>query len=335
MEKLLQVTSTTRPAQTLPPRPALSSLRAVNENPRSPYLDGRPPQLVQPQEQQQRHQHEGVGGMSGMEQQLAPMGNGVLGPELPEQERIRLYVHRSVEMEGAELVTQPADVLVGVPPTATASPMDLLPSAGAPPAHEPLGVAEVRVPRTPAAAREAHARPWAQVLNHSRMLLRPPQVLRAQIFVEAVVGPSSSNHADGNGSAGAAGSTAAAPTAPPDVDMEGSPYPMTMRSAAGQLPGDESVPPTPEAPGRPPSAEHGEAPAGGWAGEAMDTDRGSAAEHADPAAAAAEAAATGVAGLASSPEGAQQQQQQQGAAMELSPMGERGGGAAAAAAAAP
>ena len=47
IEKLLMVTSTRRPDphDSLPPPPALSDLTRVNENPPSPYFDGRPPQV--------------------------------------------------------------------------------------------------------------------------------------------------------------------------------------------------------------------------------------------------------------------------------------------------
>lgn len=41
------VTSTRQPdpPASLPPPPQLSELRGVNDNPPSPYLDGRPPQV--------------------------------------------------------------------------------------------------------------------------------------------------------------------------------------------------------------------------------------------------------------------------------------------------
>lgn len=45
IEKLLMVTSTRRPDTQLPPPPSLATLSGVNLNPKSPYLDGRPPQV--------------------------------------------------------------------------------------------------------------------------------------------------------------------------------------------------------------------------------------------------------------------------------------------------
>lgn len=43
IEKLLMVTSTRQPDTQLPPPPLLAALGGVNVNPKSPYLDGRPP----------------------------------------------------------------------------------------------------------------------------------------------------------------------------------------------------------------------------------------------------------------------------------------------------
>lgn len=45
IEKLLMVTSTRQPDAQLPPPPSLATLGGVNVNPKSPYLDGRPPQV--------------------------------------------------------------------------------------------------------------------------------------------------------------------------------------------------------------------------------------------------------------------------------------------------
>ncbi|PSC69679.1 serine threonine-phosphatase 4 regulatory subunit 2 [Micractinium conductrix] len=54
IEKLLMVTSTRQPDPLahLPPPPLLSALTDVNDNPSSPYLDGRPPQVLDPQQHQ-------------------------------------------------------------------------------------------------------------------------------------------------------------------------------------------------------------------------------------------------------------------------------------------
>eukprot|EP00887_Chlorella_sp_A99_P006236 scaffold3.g6236.t1 len=48
LEKLLNVTSCVAPDPSPPPLPLLVSLGPVNENPHSPYQDGRPPNIVQP-----------------------------------------------------------------------------------------------------------------------------------------------------------------------------------------------------------------------------------------------------------------------------------------------
>ncbi|KAL4423113.1 hypothetical protein ABPG77_004796 [Micractinium sp. CCAP 211/92] len=56
IEKLLMVTSTRQPDTQLPPPPLLAALGGVNVNPKSPYLDGRPPQVLDPQQHQARLQ---------------------------------------------------------------------------------------------------------------------------------------------------------------------------------------------------------------------------------------------------------------------------------------
>ncbi|KAL4458305.1 hypothetical protein ABPG75_013170 [Micractinium tetrahymenae] len=59
IEKLLMVTSTRRPDAQLPPPPVLAMLGGVNLNPKSPYLlDGRPPQVLDPQQHQARLQQQ-------------------------------------------------------------------------------------------------------------------------------------------------------------------------------------------------------------------------------------------------------------------------------------
>ncbi|PRW59457.1 mediator of RNA polymerase II transcription subunit 12 isoform X1 [Chlorella sorokiniana] len=67
IEKLLMVTSTRQPDApgSLPPPPPLSELRGVNDNPPSPYLDGRPPQVLDPQQHQALLQQQGrLGGLA-------------------------------------------------------------------------------------------------------------------------------------------------------------------------------------------------------------------------------------------------------------------------------
>lgn len=88
IEKLLMVTSTRQPDEQLPPLPLLSCLGPVNENPPSPYLDGRPPQVLDQQQHQallqqqaqamaaaQQHHH--LQQQQQHSRQLAGLANGV------------------------------------------------------------------------------------------------------------------------------------------------------------------------------------------------------------------------------------------------------------------
>lgn len=69
IEKLLMVTSTRQPDAQLPPPPSLATLGGVNVNPKSPYLDGRPPQVLDPQQHQARLQQHAQA-MAAAQQQL-------------------------------------------------------------------------------------------------------------------------------------------------------------------------------------------------------------------------------------------------------------------------
>ena len=74
IEKLLMVTSTRWPDTQLPPAPALSDVATgVNDNPPSPYLDGRPPQVLDPAQHQALLQHQAQAMAAAQQQQQLHM----------------------------------------------------------------------------------------------------------------------------------------------------------------------------------------------------------------------------------------------------------------------
>ena len=213
LEKLLTVTSCVQPDPSPPPLPSLASLGPVNDNPLSPYQDGRAPVLVQPLPQQpqqpaalQQHpsQEQAEDGTPRPEPNEAErqhgLPNGTYGPHagLSGGETFAYFLDAEIVGGGAG---GPGSQLVG-----DHQPADAAPAAASLP---PLDAAEVA---------------------------------RAEAFVEAALVDGITAAGEEGGRAGedetAGGEGATQATASP---------PPTCRQEAGSL-GEESVPPTPEGP---------------------------------------------------------------------------------------
>lgn len=186
IEKLLTVTSCMQPAASPPPLPALASLGPVNDNPFSPYQDGRPPSIVQPQQHERNVGDSSSGrGMDLLHGGRPDLAGGLANgpqPQAGSRDAFTYFLDAEIVAAGAggALPGSAAVALIGPQPMEAGTP----PS----PASVPLTAAEQA---------------------------------RAEAFVEAALGDAPAGTSNGDGEEGGSGSVDGEPTPPMPESRQG------------------------------------------------------------------------------------------------------------------